>query len=81
MANGAIVLRLARIATTCKFMRRRRVRFRQGPDKRCRFNRSMQHHLINCSANASREESICLAVLGQNLAMAVLRLTQPNQRF
>jgi hypothetical protein len=40
----------------------------------CRLRRSMQHPLVCWFNNASPEEVICLAVLGQNLARVVFPL-------
>ena len=50
------------------------VRLDRLSDFACQLNRSMQHHPKHCFVNASSEEPICLAVLGQNLARAVVRL-------
>jgi hypothetical protein len=50
--------------------------FAIGPDKRCQLNRSMQHHLISWSDNTSSRETICKAVLNQNLNRAVFCLNQ-----
>jgi hypothetical protein len=38
----------------------------------------MQRHPMRCFDNASPEERICLAVLGQNLARVVFLLTYAN---
>src|SRR5467141_1331721 len=49
-----------------------------GPlsDNPCQLNRSMQHHLISWSDNTSSRETICKAVLNQNLNRAVFCLNQ-----
>ena len=44
-----------------------------SPDFSCQLNRSMQYHLISFR-QYSPGEPICLAVLGQNLAVVAFRL-------
>jgi hypothetical protein len=48
----------------------------QVSDNPCQLNRSMQHHLISSSDNTSSRETICKAVLHQNLNRAVFCLNQ-----
>jgi len=45
-------------------------------DKPCQLNRSMQHYLIRWSDDTSSMETICKAVLNQNLNRAVFRSHQ-----
>jgi hypothetical protein len=52
-----------------------------SPGKSCRFNRSMQHHLIDRSGNTSLGESVCTAAVNQNLnrAFVLVDLVPANE--